>query len=250
MSVSDNFYRRAGAPLSLLLLALSTAFLIRKPTVLFLYLCGTFGILFFHFSVTLGYIRHSGHLFILFIACLWLAEYYRKSERINSKIVRATEYLAGYRKKFLTLILCIHFLAGIFAMCMDLLYPFSPVKSTAEFINKQKLSDLLIVGSVDHEVSPLTAYINREIYQPQSSKFGTFHVMKYGRENKSDEEVIDQIIELLKSTGQDVLLVSSNPIKASTPRLCISELWRFNKKTIIEQGYFLYLVRKGEDICA
>ncbi|MBA2340030.1 MAG: hypothetical protein H0V88_06525 [Pyrinomonadaceae bacterium] len=159
-----------------------------------------------------------------------------------------TEYLSGYRKKFLTAILCVHLVAGVFAMSMDLLYPFSPIKSTAEFINKQKMSDLLVVGSVDYEVSPLTAYINQKIYQPQSNKFGTFHIMKYGRENKSDEEVLDRVSELLTSIGQDVLLISSHQIKASAPHLCISELWEFNK-TIIGQNYFLYLVRKDEDIC-
>jgi hypothetical protein len=244
LAFSEEMFRRAGALFSSVLLLASAALFIRKPRALFLYISGTAGILLFTLTMFLGSIRHSGHLFILLIACLWLSEGYPESKWISSRIARTSDFLVPYKNQFLTVILLIHMIAGVFAVSMDLLYPFSRIKDVADFVEKQKMTGVPIVGSPDYFTSPLTAYLNSKIYYPEIGTFGTFVTTKYGRTNKTSEETLEKISELLK-LNKEVLFVSDNMLETSRPDLSISEVAEF-PRGITSEEYYLYLVRKRE----
>jgi len=70
-----------GAIFSLGLLVFSLILFARKPAVFFLYVTGNLGMLLFMYFKYLGTMRHWGHLFVLFITCLWLTSYYTNTEQ-------------------------------------------------------------------------------------------------------------------------------------------------------------------------
>ncbi|MDV2995514.1 MAG: hypothetical protein N4J56_005168 [Chroococcidiopsis sp. SAG 2025] len=66
--------------LSLLLLLSAIALFDRKPVVLFAYAFGTCTLIWFAYEKFFGSLRHHGHLFILFIACIWISNFYPESK--------------------------------------------------------------------------------------------------------------------------------------------------------------------------
>jgi hypothetical protein len=245
MAVSEETFRRAGALLSLGLFASSLFFFIRKPVVLFLYLCGTLGILLFTFTLFLGDIRHSGHLFIVFIACLWLSRRLSDSNLLSYRwLIRASNLFVKYKAKFLTGLLCVHFAAGVYAMSMDLVYPFSENRNTADYIKEHQMAGMLIAGSRDYSASPLTAYLDQEIYFPESGTFGTFIVWNEEREAKPPQEFLEKISELIELRDEEVLFISTQELSNNRPDINVTELARFTRSIVIGENFYLYRVRR------
>ena len=65
-----------GVLFSLGLLTFALILFARKPVGFFLYTTGTFGILFFLYFKVVGWLRHWGHLYVIFIICLWISSSY------------------------------------------------------------------------------------------------------------------------------------------------------------------------------
>ncbi len=232
--------------LSLGMFVSAVAFFIRKPVVLFLYLCATLGLLLFKFTIYMGPIRHTGHLFIVFMACLWLSARFSDSKVLPYPwLNRASDSFVRHKSEFITAILCVHFAAGVFAMGLDLHYPFSHNKNAAEFIKEHHIDDMLIVGSRDFFTSSMTAYLDREIYFPESGTFGTFIVWKVGRHIKPPREFLERISELIESRNEEVLFISTDELNNDRPDINITELARFTGSLIHEDSY-LYRVRRRE----
>ncbi|ARV61978.1 hypothetical protein BZZ01_28135 [Nostocales cyanobacterium HT-58-2] len=228
---------------SITLLFLAICIFIRKPVVLFLYLIGNFGILSFTYIKFWGQLRHHGHLFILFIVCLWLCNYYNNFENNFHLFKKINIFLVSQKDNFITSILIIHFLAGCFAFSMDLAYPFSASKDVANFINKNNLNNALIVGSRDYTVSPLAALLDKKIYYPESDTFGSFIVWSQ-RKTLESQQVFEKVNKIAMLTKNNILLVLNSPVDAKRQDLKISQLSNFNKSIVADEQYYLYLVQE------
>ncbi len=167
-----------GAILSLVLLALSIWTLRRSPMAMAWYLFATGLMLLFHFVVSEAELRHAGLYFILYLACLWcgFTGGLGPKPRLSS-----TSLLAPMERFFLPSILAMQVVGGVYAWTLHLVRPFSASKQAADFIRQHGYANLLIIGSKEPNVTPVTAYLDRPIYYPDSERYGTFWWDRTGR---------------------------------------------------------------------
>lgn len=239
-----------GVILSLLLLIFFSFSLIQRRKILFLYL-GTSSLMFVVFFFgRVPRIRHSGHLFILLIVCFWLAEYFPKfniSPRLKgSSLINA---IAKYQKQVFTIVLCLNLMAGISLYFLDLTRPFSPSKNVADYIEENNLNNLTIVGSEDTWISPLSALLDKQIYYPEISDFGTFVILNYQWKSRVDnpkqEDILQQVARLIKQGEKKILLILNKELEKQFAELEITPLIFFETSMVPkEEQYYLYLVKK------
>lgn len=232
----------AAAFLSTGLLVFAAALFARTRAVLLLYLTGTLGILLFAYIKYYGYLRHTGNLFLLLIGCLWISSFFPESAPRQAILNRIANSVQRYRGVFVTGILCLHIPAGIFAWSTDLIYPFSSIRATADYINESGLQEMLVVGSDERFVSPITAYVNKKFYYPDSERFGTHVVYNQNTRGRSSTEILERAQEFLHQGNAAVLLVLSFELKDRSPSVTVEELKHFESGIVGDEEYFLYRV--------
>ncbi|WP_218596808.1 hypothetical protein [Chroogloeocystis siderophila] len=232
---------------SLCLLLFSTAIFIQKPIILFLYTSGTFAILLFTYTKFSGYLRHHGHLFILFIACLWLANYYHKSYFFGKRIINFSQKLTKYKKQILTIILYFHVFASIFAVSMDMLHPFSASKQVAQFIKNQQLDKVLIIGSRDYSLAPVSALLNQNIFYLESNSLGSF--INWNQRRDLDEASFMHNLKAavsLHSKNSIVLVLNYELYEQAYQFFDVSPLFKSSQSIVHGENYYLYLLESKQ----
>ncbi len=193
-----------GATLSLGLLALSVWTLRRSPMALTWYLLGTGLMLLFHFVVSEAVVRHAGLYFILYLACLWCGLTGGRDQKPRSS---SANLLVPMERFFLPSILAIQVVAGAYAWTIHLMVPFSASKQAADFIRQHGYTNLLIIGSPEGYVIPVTAYLDQPIYYPDSERFGTFSCETSARHDLSAQELLQSVAQMaLKAHGDTILI--------------------------------------------
>lgn len=237
--------------LSVVLIVFSILLFIRRPTILFLYLLGTTLMMLCAYSIRSPSMRHSGHFFILLLICYWLAAYLpKRRRRISKRQQRNPIYFFSRNKnQILTIILCIHLLAGIFVYTKDLFMPFSASKQAVNYIRDNQLEHLIIVGSEDARTSPLSAQLNKQLYYPESEEFGSYTVWT-DKKRKRDlsithSDILQQVAGLITPENSKILLVLDKQLDAQLPSLKILPLSQFEPSVVKDEVYYLYVVTKS-----
>jgi hypothetical protein len=193
-----------GVALSLGLLAMSAWTLRRSPMAIVWYMFGT-GLMFvFHFVLSGAAVRHDGLYLILYLACFWCA---LTSTRDPTPQSLPGSLPARKERCFLSTILVVQVIAGAYAWTLHLGMPFSASKLAADFIRQQGYGNLLIIGSNELYVSPVTAYLDQPIYYPDSGRFGTYSCETTARHNLSKNEFLLSAAQMAMKTNSDTLLV-------------------------------------------
>ena len=246
MFLNQDLELLISAILSCGLLIFSFLLFAKKPVPLFLYVIGNLIILTFTYLRFYGSLRQHGHLFILFIVCLWISTYY--NEAASSK----------YKNIFIYFILCCQLLGGIYAYTLDLFNPFSESKNASRFIKEQNLQDLFIIGSLDTHVFPISAYLDRKIFYPGSGRYGTFVVWDKKVDAIVKPSVLFQVaVEAINQKNKNVLLILSNELimhkdnnvlsltlEWLNPNIKISKLREFKNSIRGDENYYIYLAEK------
>ncbi|NET91286.1 MAG: hypothetical protein F6K45_24900 [Kamptonema sp. SIO1D9] len=236
--------------LSLGLILFVLSWLYNKPTILFLYFFGSLTILLLTIKIGIATNpRHYGHLFILFILCLWLANSAYKFDWLAKIFPGKTIHLSRglenrkYKNFFLSLILSIHLFAGLLSYSLDLVYPFTVSKQVANFLQQDRFDNFLIVGNPDFPVSSLAAYLEQPIYHPESNRFGSFIIWN-DRRNEIDEfQLWEKVSNLKQETARKILLVSTQDFSQSSPEVELVKLKQFGRSIVIyEEYYYVYRV--------
>lgn len=228
------------------LFVFSIRILIRKPLALIAYIFGTFSILLFNYFIHYGTLRHHGSLFILLITCLWISRYTDRQKVSNQSNKQTRKLDRRYANRFLTIILYIHVIAGIFAYSMDLAYPFSMSRDASRFIESRKLDDLTIVGTEYREVATLSGYLDKKIYYPERESFGSFWTTRE-RNIGSEDELFEIVDELLIQSKTDILLVLTQKLQSNSQDINICPLQEFKGGIVTEEQFYLYLVQKHSE---
>jgi hypothetical protein len=105
------------------------------------------------------------------------------------------------------LILTLQVVAGAYAWTLHLMRPFSTSKLAADFIRQHGYADLLIIGSGETHVTPVTAYLDRPIYYPDSERYGTFWWERSARHDLSLPEVLQSVAQMATKAHGDTLLI-------------------------------------------
>ena len=254
-----------GATLSLGLLAMSVWTLRRSLMAVVWYLFGTGLMLVFHFVVSEAAVRHDGLYFILYLACLWCGFTWSRDQKPQSSPAILPVRM---ERLFLPLILALQVVAGAYAWTLHLMAPFSNGKAAADFIRQHGYANLLIIGSEELNVTPVTAYLDKPIYYPDSKRYGTFSSDNSARHELSPQELLQSVAQMAMKAHGDTLLVRSvsftishdgitQPLESAwlspdgsgctlsgpppEPRMKISLLADF-RTAIVDEAYWLYLI--------
>ncbi len=234
--------RIVAAILSILLLCFSFLLFVRKPVVAFLYTSTTIVLLIFSYFIYFGELRHHGHLFILFIACLWISDYYTDTKLKSRLFNNLAGFCEKYKNRFLVGILSIHLVLGIVASGADWFYPFSAGKETAKFIKDKQMDNMLMLGDMDFPASVIAGYLNRKIYYTQSNRFGSFILWNNNRGDHSALEIIKKAQELTAKGKEDILLIMNYELDISSVLNPIVKIKEFKKSIVPNEKYYLYLM--------
>ena len=232
--------------LSLSILAIGAAIFYRQPIILFLYTVANIGLIGFIYLCRVAFIRHSGFLFIVFLVCAWLSNYYPQSNwlsNFNSKF-----FIWFSRKKVagVTILLFIHTIGGVYAYSRDILDPFSASQAAVDYIKQNQYDELLIVGSNDALVAPISALLDRQIYYPESKSLGSFTVWAKGKprrdSHQTHQDILKQTSDLIEEGNQEILLVLTEELAVQSPQTKIKTLAKFEDSIVDNEVYYLYFV--------
>ncbi|HEX2466249.1 MAG TPA: hypothetical protein VHR17_16625 [Thermoanaerobaculia bacterium] len=229
--------------LAIVLFASCAAALRRSRILLALYTGGTLAMLVVFAEKSSAYMRHYGHLAILFIAMLWLSA---------SRDARARA-LVGPASVTLAVVLALHVGGGAFAYGADLKYPFSRSQDASRFLAaKPELTDATLVGSIDYTAQPFAAYLGKSIYYPDQQRFGTFMTWGPEREVVRYQRVLKDAIRLHRESAKPVVLILDyNPKVGAVGDRCRADdqfevelLAAFQCAIVSEESYWLALLRE------
>jgi hypothetical protein len=233
------------AVLSILVLAVSLLFFLRKPVVLFAYLAGLGALLLFRHVKYAGYLRHDGHAFILFIACAWLAYSYADTTVPLRLWDRLGVWFAPFRRNTLVAILCVQVIAAMVASFIALNHPFSQAKATADFIRNNRLEDAYIVGDYDAAVATVAGYLHHDVYYPRSGRTGTYIIWDTKRTGTLKESMLEVGKQKSLELHKDVLVVLNHP--SPTNDAVAPEIASFPGSIVGSEDFYVYQIRYDND---
>ncbi|MFN5514703.1 MAG: hypothetical protein ACK5CA_08125 [Cyanobacteriota bacterium] len=232
--------------LSALILAFWALYFADYPLVLLFYLLASGLILLFTYLKFLGSARHYGHLYLILISALWLRRDDHPRFSLTQKIPRLAALKTWAEKtapRFLILILVLQLVSGWIAFGRDLTLPYSASRETARYLQRQALSHLDLIGSEDFAVSPISAYLNRQIYYPESRRWGSYVLFNQSRQPVSDAEILAQIEAGLGTQfTAPVILVLNHPLQEDRDSLQIEPLQEITRSFIGNEQYYLYRI--------
>jgi len=217
---------------------LSTVFLllVRKPYALLAYFLTTTGILTFMHVKFFGYERHLGHLFIVFIASLWIAARLPEHVPAVHPLERASRFVGLQGSKIITCLLLVQFAVAAMASWSDYRRPFSQAKAVAMFLRSRGMANMFIVADEDYVVMTVAGYLDREVYYPRSQRMGSFLIWNQSRHPRN---VIAEATTIATSRKEEVLIISDAPLQTEgTSAHKISEF----TGSIAQENYYLYSV--------
>lgn len=226
------------AILSVGLFCAAALMLRRTPSVMLLYLVATVGLLLFmHFKANHG-VRHTGHVFLVLLTCLWLSF---SQQPLSTLVARRSAVTIC-----VTVLFVAHALAGTLVAATDLVMPFSAAKETAEFIQRSGYADATMVGSKYSRVSGVANYLEHPIYYAENGEFGTFFRWKGERTHISPAELVQTAKEMARLNRKDVMIVASYELGAAGQN--VPELASFQRSILPDERYWLYLIPYQEPV--
>lgn len=175
-------------------LLVAVAFLRRSRPALLTFGLGTGALLALSYTKFHGSARHHGHLWLLFVAALWLGGGLPRARRRD------------WRRPALLAFLTVQVAAGLFASWIDWRHPFSNGAAAARSIRERGLQDLVLIGFRDSAVPAVALPLGQPLYMPSVGRFATRP--DWGPRRKVDlTDLRCEARGLAESRGRDVLLV-------------------------------------------
>jgi hypothetical protein len=186
------------------------------PHALLFFLLGSGGVLAFTYLVWGGSTRYYGHLFLVLLASLWIARIAPPTESFRPPDRRFRVHALPWRNSGLTVILVLQVLAGAILYLEDLRKPFSSAQRTASFLQRSGLGTLPSAGSPSLPASALAGHLDREIFDLEKGRLGTFVAWGVKGGKIQPGEVVDRVRPLLTSASPALLLVMGDSLPQDT----------------------------------
>ncbi|HXP50433.1 MAG TPA: tetratricopeptide repeat protein [Bacteroidia bacterium] len=224
------------AILSVVVLSLAIILFRNNKKVLILFCLGTLGECLFIYIKYYGYIRHHGHVFLLFILCYWL--YCSDSKVIWGELSRT---INGW---FMGAILAVQLAASCCANMYDVKYPFSNDIPAANYIHSEGLDNLPMLGDGDFATAGISGILDYEIYYMRPEKLGKYILpdqnwgpfISFG-----EKDLLSEVNKALREKRSDVIVVLSYPYM--NYELMGWTLLQTFEGSIIGEDYYIYKVR-------
>jgi hypothetical protein len=175
--------------------------------------------------------RFDGHIFLLLMAVMWLAPSMASRRASDESILRSRLWMS---------ILVVQLVVGVFAITMDVRYPFSNGKAIADYVESHHLTNSTIVAVQDTVTPTIAAYLDRTLYQPAGRRFGEFIVWdaRLGR----DVDSLPVAVGRFASTRRPVLVVSTSSLPRELPDARLELLTAKTGAIVPEENFWLYRV--------
>ncbi|NTW51187.1 MAG: hypothetical protein HGB22_01160 [Chlorobiaceae bacterium] len=136
-------------------------------------------------------------------------------------------------------------IAAIEASYLDYRYPFSNAGRVAGYLEREKLTENVIVGYRDYSNSAVSGYLKqKQFYYPESGRYGSFVRWDNHREPVSQQYIVAQAIVQREAKNRSVIIILIEPLD---PALVIAQnlkpLARFTGSVVGDEDYFLYLLK-------
>lgn len=187
--------------------------------------------LLWHFT---GGNRHHGIVFLAFVGAVWAN--------------RAAATPVHRKSSAWLTILLINAAGGLTTLSFDM-RPHSQGRNVANWIEQNRLSDALIIGSPDAPVSTVAGYLMRPIYYLECECRGTYVVWNSRRQSKlPDDEIVHRILRAIDSSGRnEALLILNRELtpqqETAAPRLLFEPQAKFTGAIRRDENYVVYRVR-------
>jgi hypothetical protein len=148
------------------------------------------------------------------------------------------------------ILLGLQLIFGILTYLNDFITPYSASKATAQFLQRQNLDQLFIVGSPDMTMTPISGYLNQKIYYPEIQDWGSFVLFNSERHEVDQTEILQQVEQLLRDRAADkkILLILNQALQIDKPSLEIEKIRFFPDGVIHDEEYHLYQVQLSNAI--
>jgi len=215
---------------SLLILIGSMLIFIPKRNVFLFFCFGTFSLFIFSYFKFVGYLRHQGHFFIVFMMCLILMC------RGGARPFKITS------RAFVIAILALQIFAGAAASVLGWMHPFTAAKAAARYIKTQGFDDYFIMGDRDYSLTSLSGYLGQPVFHLASMKFGTYIVWNRERTRELEpREIAAYANRVAAGQNRRALVALNYPLPPGETRnlVKVAEFTRSVKK---DETYFLYMI--------
>jgi hypothetical protein len=228
----------ATAALGSALAAGSVLLLARRRAALVAYVGGAAAMVAFTALVYYGSVRHYGHTFVLFVACLWIAERLPEEPANPRSLDGLAEKLWKFRGRVLTALLVVHVAAAAIAVSVDWRHPFTQSERVAAFLRERGLTDLIVAGDIDNGIVPIGAALDREIYFLQGDRMGSFVLWDRGRFATDPKTFPDLARAKAAERGEPVVVVLNYP----SDHPAFEKLAEFTGAIEPYENYWVYVV--------
>lgn len=203
----------------------------RRPAVLAGWVVGVLVVLGFVYAKYFGFLRHHGHLWLLFLALLWIAPV---CKRFNSDWSTQAQRLGKYG---MVALLVVHVLGAAWVTTVHL--PFSGSRAAAEYIRQKFPADVLVAGDPHYVASSVAGCLGRELFYPATHDFGTYVV--WDETPPLDYPIVQQrTLALARERKQPVLLLTNYYLPDPDRRFQQMEV--FDQSVVPDEVYVLYRV--------
>jgi hypothetical protein len=230
------------AVLSFVILAATvlTLVVLRRRAALVAYLAGTGAILLFVHTKFYGSVRHHGHIYVLFVACLWLAARAPEDAPLLPRGVneRAARFIKRHGARVAAAFLAFHVLDAAYFCRADWLYPFSRSRDAAELIRARGLEGLYVVADQDAQVSPVTAYLHKKFYYQRADREGTFVVWDKAWRSWPEQNLLLTARRKASERGEPVLVVSNYRLPPDDSTEPVAEI---TGSIVSDEDYYIYV---------
>jgi hypothetical protein len=233
-----------SAVLSAALAAGALLLFVRKPPVLTFYVLGTGALLGFRHFVFPGWLRHDGHLFVLFIACFWLSKVPMATLNLPFASDRLRWLASWPGSVFVTAILVVQVGAAAVLLNADVRRPFSAAPQAAAFVRANGLDTIAIAAAPAPRGSSIAGLLDIPIHYPAIGSVGTF--VRWRSYNATIDYAISMSLfnPLLEESSSDLLVILSEPFRDWDENVEVEELAHFPPGLEGKEGYYLYRIRR------
>jgi hypothetical protein len=199
-----------------------------SPAALLAFAVGGAGLLAFSYLIYTGGIRHHGHYFLLLTAACWMA---------------ATSMTRGTRpawRPLLASLAVVQLAIGAFASAVDFRFTFSGSRDAASYIRAHYPPDVPIVADPDLPGVPIAAWLDRDVFFPQSDRSGGFVIWNNQRQPPDLGRAVAAADRLSTSAARDVLLVTTRAQPQPPPRF--RHVAHFEGTIVREESYEIYVL--------
>ncbi|MDP6057688.1 MAG: hypothetical protein QGH33_02295, partial [Pirellulaceae bacterium] len=173
----------------------------KRPEALAMFFIVTGLCMILFFFKKLGYIRHHGHVYLAWVAALWLL--WMAQPATQGEGDRRPMFSFNRLSPWVTCLFAIHVGAAAYAAVIDYIYPFSQAGETAKWIRSVGRQDDIVMAP-----AVIASHLERDVFMYEQGTFGSYRVWKLPYPQHNPKKLISDAEQFYRTRGKPVLIVT------------------------------------------